>query len=177
MGIEIERKFLVNGTAWQARVTRQIRMAQAYLNDLQMVESGALRSSVRVRIEDDRAFLNIKSAQRGAARQEFEYEIPCSDARDLLKLCVGGVVEKTRHWVEHDGFRWEIDEFGGDNAGLIVAEIELPSEDTAFDLPEWAGVEVTQHLRYYNLALAEYPFRQWAEQERAGPQIGAVDAC
>ena len=147
-------------------------MAQAYLNDLQIVETGAMRSSVRVRIEDDVAFLNIKSGERGSKRLEFEYPIAVEDARQLMTLCVGSIVVKTRHLVEHDGFTWEIDEFAGDNTGLVVAEIELPSTDTQFDLPPWAGTEVTDSLRYYNLSLAAYPFSRWTAAERDGNEPG-----
>jgi len=166
MGIEIERKFLVAGEAWRASVESSTRIAQGYLNDLRSVRDGGQKASTRVRIAGERAFLNVKSAERGAARQEYEYAIPVADAEALLKLCVGAIVEKTRHHVRHAGFLWEIDEFGGDNAGLVVAEIELPAAETAFDKPAWAGREVTDALRYYNLALADRPYCVWTPEEK-----------
>ena len=166
MGIEIERKFLPRSDAWRAAAHKVVPMAQGYLNDLALVESGAMRASVRVRIEGDAAFLNIKSRELGARRQEFEYPVPVAEARALLKLCVGGLVEKHRHYVEHAGHLWEVDEFLGDNAGLVVAEIELASEDETFAQPDWVGVEATHAARYYNLALASRSFSQWREDER-----------
>ena len=171
MGIEIERKFLVAGDGWREAAHKVVPMAQGYLNDLAMVESGVQKASVRVRIEGDAAFLNMKSRQLGTTRQEFDYEIPVTDARELLKLCVGGLIDKCRHYVEYAGKLWEVDEFLGDNAGLVVAEIELESADEAFDLPPWAGKQVTDSLRYYNLALAARPYSQWSEAERAAEDI------
>lgn len=166
MGIEIERKFLPINDAWRAEAHNAVAMAQGYLNDAAMVDSGAMQASVRVRIEGEAAFLNIKSRELGARRQEFEYAIPVDEAQALLTLCVGGRIEKRRHHVEHAGNLWEIDEFFGDNAGLVVAEIELRSEDEAFARPVWLGVEATHAPRYYNLALASRPFAQWSEDER-----------
>ena len=166
MGIEIERKFLPVDDAWRAAAHKVVPMAQGYLNDLAMVDSGAMQTSVRVRIEGEAAFLNIKSREAGPSRQEFEYEIPLADARALLALCVGGRIEKHRHYVQHAGHLWEIDEFHGDNAGLVVAEIELGSVDEAFARPDWLGVEATHAQRYYNLALASRPYSQWREDER-----------
>ncbi|WP_287598570.1 CYTH domain-containing protein [Thermomonas sp.] len=166
MGIEIERKFLPRGDGWRAAAHKVVPMAQGYLNDLALVDSGAMRASVRVRIEGDAAFLNIKSRELGTTRQEFEYPVPVAEARALLELCVGGLVEKNRHYVEHAGHLWEVDEFLGDNAGLVVAEIELASEDETFAQPDWVGVEATHAARYYNLALASRPFSQWREDER-----------
>lgn len=166
MAIEIERKFLPSNDAWRAAAYKTVAMAQGYLNDIGMVDSGAMQASVRVRIEGDAAFLNIKSRELGARRQEFEYAIPLADAQALLALCVGGRIEKTRHYVEHLGHLWEVDEFFGDNAGLVVAEIELDSEHEVFAKPGWAGVEATHAPRYYNLALASHPYSQWREDER-----------
>lgn len=171
MGIEIERKFLVTGDGWREAAHKAVPMAQGYLNDLAMVESGTQKASVRVRIEGDAAFLNLKSRQLGTTRQEFDYSIPVVDARELLKLCVGGLIGKRRHYVEHAGKLWEVDEFLGDNAGLVVAEIELESADEAFELPPWAGKQVTDSLRYYNLALTARPYSQWSEAERAAEDI------
>jgi adenylate cyclase len=166
MGIEIERKFVVTGDSWQDNVDKSVRMAQGYLNDIAAMNAGTQKASVRVRIAGEQAFLNIKSRELGHTRQEFDYEIPVADAEALLRLCVGGLVEKTRHYVRYAGFLWEVDVFEGDNAGLRVAEIELPSADTRFDLPEWAGREVTEELRYYNLALADYPYSRWRAEEK-----------
>ena len=162
MGIEIERKFLVVGEAWRAQAGRRVRMAQGYLNDHAAVASGAQKASVRVRIQGDEAFLNLKSRELGHTRQEFDYRIPVDDARALLALCVGGLVDKRRHLVRHGGHLWEVDEFLGDNAGLVVAEIELDHADEAFERPDWLGSEVTDDPRYYNLALASHPYTRGA---------------
>ena len=167
MPIEIERKFLVTGDAWRAAAHEVIPMAQGYLNDLATVDSGAMHASVRVRIAGEVAFLNLKSRELGRTRQEFDYPIPVADARGLLALCVGGVIDKRRHLVRHAGHLWEIDEFLGDNAGLVVAEIELASVDEPFGRPAWLGREATDAARYYNLALASRPYSQWSDDERA----------
>ena len=171
MALEIERKFLVNGDAWRAQATRVVPMAQGYLNDQASMDSGAQRASVRVRLEGDDARLNFKSREIGHTRQEFDYPIPVADARALLARCVGGLIDKHRHLVEHAGHLWEIDEFSGDNAGLIVAEIELDSDDEWFERPAWLGMEVTDSARYYNLALASRPYSQWSEAERAASDL------
>ncbi len=170
MGVEIERKFLPVDASWRDQVQRSVLMMQGYLNNLDVMDSGVMLASVRVRIEGDAAFLNIKSREAGPRRQEFEYPIPLADAQALLALCVGGKIEKRRHYVTHAGHLWEIDEFFGDNAGLVVAEIELRSEAEVFARPSWAGAEATDAPRYYNLALASYPFSQWNAAER-----GALD--
>jgi adenylate cyclase len=166
MGQEIERKFTVVGDAWRTRAERSVRMAQGYLNDHDAVASGRQQASVRVRIAGDEGFLNLKSREAGPSRQEFDYAIPLADAEALLRLCVGGRIDKTRHYVRHAGWLWEVDEFAGDNAGLIVAEIELPAVDAAFERPDWVGAEVTEHVRYYNLALAARPYAQWRDEEK-----------
>ena len=168
MGIEIERKFLVTGDGWRSAAHRVVPMAQGYLNDLAAMDRGAMKASVRVRIQGDEAYLNLKSRELGHTRQEFDYAIPVEDARGLLALSVGGLVDKRRHHVDFGGHLWEIDEFLGDNAGLVVAEIELGSADEAFEKPAWIGREVTGSTRYYNLALASRPYSQWSEAERAG---------
>lgn len=161
MAQEIERKFLVAGDAWRGQVVRSTRYRQAYLGPCET-------ASVRVRIAGDAATLNIKSADLGVRRLEFEYEIPLTDARELLGLATGHVVEKTRHIVACGDHRWEVDEFAGDNEGLIVAEIELSHEDEDFGRPPWLGREVSDEARYYNVALAERPFAEWSPRERAG---------
>ena len=167
MGIEIERKFLVAGDGWRAAAHAVVPMAQGYINDMGAMDRGQQKASVRVRIQGDEAFLNLKSRELGHTRQEFDYPIPVEDARALLALCVGGRIDKTRHYVEHRGHLWEIDEFHGDNAGLVVAEIELGSVDEAFAKPGWLGAEATHAQRYYNLALASRPYSQWRGDERA----------
>ena len=166
MGIEIERKFLITSDAWRAAAHRVIDMAQGYLNDSASVVQGLQNASVRVRLEGEDARLNIKSREMGASRQEFDYPIPVADAHALIALCVGGTVVKRRHFVNHAGHEWEVDEFLGDNAGLVVAEIELAAEDETFALPDWAGREVTHLPRYYNLNLVAHPFSQWSAEER-----------
>lgn len=169
MAIEIERKFLVTGDGWREAAHAVVPMAQGYLNDQRSLDEGRQRASVRVRLEGDRAFLNIKSRELGHTRQEFEYALPVEEARALLALCVGGLVEKRRHLVRHAGHLWEVDEFLGDNAGLVVAEIELASATQAFERPDWLGDEATDCPRYYNLALAARPYALWSDDERAGP--------
>ena len=155
MGIEIERKFLVVGDAWrQAPATAY---AQGYLNRDK-------RRTVRVRIVEDAAWLTVKGASTGATRAEFEYAIPLADAQALLALCDGPLVRKRRRVVVHAGATWEIDEFEGDNAGLVVAEIELASEDQAFEPPPWLGAEVTHDPRYFNSNLAAAPYSTWRDR-------------
>lgn len=170
MAIEIERKFLVAGDAWRVAAHAVVPMGQGYINDQVAMDSGAQRASVRVRIAGDAGFLNLKSRGIGSSRQEFDYPIPPEDARALLALCVGGVIEKRRHLVRHGAHLWEIDEFLGENAGLVVAEIELGHADEAFERPGWLGREVTALARYYNLALASRPYSQWSEAERMVPR-------
>ena len=161
MGIEIERKFLVTGDGWRVAAHEVVPMAQGYINDQAAMDSGAQKASVRVRIQGDQAYLNLKSRELGHTRQEFDYPIPVADARALLALCVGGLIDKRRHLVRHGGHLWEVDEFLGDNAGLVVAEIELDDAGEAFERPDWLGAEVTDDARYYNLALASRPYRDW----------------
>jgi len=161
MAIEIERKFLVTGDGWRVAAHDVIPMAQGYINDMGALDRGDQKASVRVRIEGDGAALNLKSRTLGRSRQEFDYPIPVADARELLALCVGGIVEKRRHLVHHDGLLWEVDEFLGDNAGLVVAEVELDHADQEVTLPHWAGEDVTDQARYYNVALASHPYTRW----------------
>jgi adenylate cyclase len=166
MDIEIERKFLVSGDGWRDAAHAVVPMAQGYINDLGAMDRGEQKASVRVRVQGEAAFLNLKSRELGRSRQEFEYPIPVDDARALLALCVGGVIDKRRHLVRHAGHLWEVDEFLGENAGLVVAEIELAGVDERFELPPWAGREVTEEARYYNLALASRPYGHWNAEER-----------
>ncbi|MBS7458622.1 CYTH domain-containing protein [Coralloluteibacterium stylophorae] len=166
MPLEIERKFLVTSDAWRATARDVVRMAQGYINDQAAMDTGRQRASVRVRVAGDAAFLNLKSRELGHTRQEFEYPIPVADAEALLALCVGGRIEKCRHHVEVGGRLWEVDEFLGDNAGLVVAEIELEDAGAPFERPAWLGAEVTDESRYYNLALASRPYRAWSDLEK-----------
>lgn len=157
MGVEIERKFLVADDSWREAAQPGVRYRQGYLS----TNPG---SSVRVRVSGDKAWLNIKSATVGLTRREYEYVIPAADAHAILEeLCVKPLVEKTRFVVEHGGRTWEIDVFEGDNAGLVVAEVELESEDAEVTLPAWAGEDVSDDVRYYNQRLVEHPYSRWAE--------------
>ena len=171
LAIEIERKFLVTCNDWRKAAHKVVPMAQGYINDLAMVDSGAQRASVRVRIAGDEAFLNLKSRESGHTRQEFDYPIPVVDARALLALCVGGLIDKRRHYVRHESHLWEVDEFLGTNASLVVAEIELTSADEPFARPAWTGQEVTDAQRYYNLSLATRPFADWSAAERNADDV------
>jgi len=167
MAIEIERKFLLVSDTWRHLVKRQQRMTQGYLNDAHAVYTGLENCSVRIRIAGSVAHLNIKSRELGSRRQEFEYPIPVADAENLMKLACSGIIDKVRHYVEHASHLWEIDEFQGDNIGLVVAEIELQAVDEAFLKPEWLGMEVTSLARYYNLALSSNPFSSWSDEEKS----------
>jgi adenylate cyclase len=157
---EIERKFLLADDSWRALAARRAEIRQGYL-------ANGERISVRVRVSERDAWLNIKLGGLAAVRDEFEYPIPFADARALLDSIVRQpLIEKTRHWVAHGGFEWEIDEFHGSNEGLIVAEIELDFEDQAFPHPAWIGREVTHLPHYYNVNLVDHPYARWDEQER-----------
>ncbi|MET0230375.1 MAG: CYTH domain-containing protein [Rhodanobacteraceae bacterium] len=163
MPVEIERKFLVTGDAWRREASRIERMAQGYL-----AGPPASNCSVRVRIAGDVAHLNIKSLSLGIERDEYEYEIPLADAERLLATLAGKRVEKVRHYVEIGEHVFEVDEFTGDNAGLVVAEIELDDGNEAFPRPAWLGREVSHIARYYNLHLATHPYSRWSADERGG---------
>src|SRR5262245_16088996 len=143
---EIERKFLLKNDAWRALVQRSRRMTQGYL------ASGG-RVSVRVRVAGDEAWLNIKAGGLVASRPEYEYAIPVDEARELLALVEGPLIDKTRHYIPDGALTWEIDEFHGDNGGLVVAELELEREDQRFPKPHWLGTDVTELRRYYNVCL------------------------
>jgi CYTH domain-containing protein len=151
---EIERKFLVRGDSWRSGVARSTPYEQGYIP----TDKSA---TVRVRIAGDHGFLTIKGPTVGMTRDEFEYEIPKPDARQMLDTLCGSTVAKVRHLFEHGGHTWEIDEFLGRNEGLIVAEIELESETARFDRPEWVGEEVTLDRRYFNASLAQAPYSTW----------------
>ncbi len=160
MALEIERKYLVVNDDWRREVSHAIPMRHGYLTEL------GSRASVRVRVEGTVGKLNVKAAVVGAARAEYEYEIPAAEAEEILATLCSGLILKTRHYVERDGLTWEIDVFEGDNAGLVVAEVELDAVDQAFPHPAWLGRELTAEQRYYNHALAKRPYRQWSEAER-----------
>jgi adenylate cyclase len=134
-------------------------MSQGY------VASGE-RVSVRVRVAGDESWLNIKSGGLVASRLEYEYSIPVAEARELLTLATGPIIDKTRHYVAHGDLEWEVDEFHGANSGLIVAELELDSEEQEFGRPAWLGREVTHLKRYYNVCLVDYPYNAWTDAER-----------
>lgn len=154
MAKEIERKFLVTGDAWREKAAGT-RYRQGYL-------SSHPERTVRVRIAGRKGFLTIKGPSRGATRDEFEYPIPLADAEALLtQLCERPLIEKTRFQVRYKGLTWEIDVFEGENRGLVVAEVELKSEDQAVPVPPWIGREVTDDARYFNSNLAKRPFRRW----------------
>jgi CYTH domain-containing protein len=154
MGIEIERKFLIATEDWRG-LAQGLDYRQGYL-------STAKERTVRVRTIGAQGFLTIKGISIGATRTEFEYEIPVDDAHELLdELCLRPLIEKRRHRVPFGGLIWEIDEFFGENHGLIVAEVELTSEDQDVDLPPWIGEEVTGDPRFFNSSLVERPFSTW----------------
>ena len=152
MPVEIERKFLVRGDEW--RTDRGVCISQGYLNRDR-------ERTVRVRIAGAKAFLTIKGISTGATRAEFEYEIPIHEAEQLLRLCEGKLIEKTRHAVACAGMTWEVDEFHGANEGLVVAEIELETAGQTFVQPPWVGLEVTADARYFNSSLAVRPYTSW----------------
>lgn len=155
MAKEIERKFLILNDDWKVAADQGSYLSQGYLND-------AVSASVRVRVSGDKAYLNIKSATLGVSRSEYEYEIPRSDALEILQnLCTKPLIEKTRYHVHHGDHLWEVDVFHGDNEGLVVAEIELGHEDEHFDKPNWAGDEVSHDPRYYNVCMVKHPFKDW----------------
>jgi len=155
MGVEIERKYLVKSDAWRELADAGTEYLQGYL-------IGARQASVRVRIEGDQAFLNIKSMTLDISRLEFQYPIPLADAREMLaQLCAKPLVEKTRYRVPHANHVWEVDVFAGVNQGLIVAEVELAAEDESLELPSWIGEEVSHDARYYNVNLARQPYTTW----------------
>lgn len=154
MGREIERKFLVSGDGWKPGFDPK-PMRQGYLAFGPPV-------SVRIRVSDGRGVLNIKQSTLDISRDEFEYEIPAEEAEFMLMhLCAGQAILKTRHHVRHGGLLWEVDVFEGANAGLVIAEVELDSEDQRVDLPPWVGCEVSGDPRYLNSSLAQRPFTSW----------------
>jgi len=154
MAIEIERKFLVKTTPFHL-AKKSLRIRQGYIvNDQKQV--------IRVREKGNQYFLTLKGNNIGISRLEFDFPISKEDADELIKhFCQTAIIDKTRHYVEHNGHTWEVDEFHGSNDGLIVAEIELETEDETFDIPDWIGEEVTPEEKYYNMNLATHPFKNW----------------
>ena len=155
MAQEIERKFLVKGD-FKQEVFKSTRITQGYLSPVP-------ERTVRVRVKGEKGFITIKGIgnETGASRYEWEKEIPVEDVHELLKICEPGVIDKTRYLVKNGEYTFEVDEFYGDNDGLTVAEIELPSEDAAFNKPAWLGEEVTGDVRYYNSMLMKNPYKNW----------------
>ena len=158
MGVEIERKFLVCGAGWE--VAEPKAYCQGYL-------SRTAERTVRIRIGGDSAYITVKGKSQGATRLEFEYPIPVEDARQMLELCEQPLIEKTRRVIPIGGHHWEVDEFEGANAGLVIAEIELSSEDEVFEKPAWVGQEVTSERRYFNSQLSLHPWPEWPENRQS----------
>lgn len=157
MAHEIERKFLVQNDTWKHHISAQIFIQQGYIET-------AGKATVRIRRQDDQAFLTIKGPTRGFSRSEFEYPIPVEEAAAMLdEFCQGRSLTKTRYWVQHGQHRWEIDVFEGQNSGLILAEIELQSEDESFERPDWLGQEVSHDLRFCNSHLVTNPITSWEQ--------------
>ncbi len=155
MAFEIERKFLVKGE-FRNEAGKAFRIIQGYLSSIP-------EHTVRVRLKDGRGFITVKGSgnDSGTTRFEWEKEIPLAEAEELLKICEPGIIEKTRYEVRHGDHVFEIDVFTGDNAGLIIAEVELASENEYVDMPAWLGKEITGERRYYNSALKDNPFSRW----------------
>lgn len=153
---EIERKFLVKSAAFKEQAFNDSRIVQGFLNTNP-------NRTVRIRIRDTKAYLTVKgiSNQSGTSRFEWEKEIAVHEAEELLKLCEPGILEKTRYLIKTGSHTFEVDEFYGENAGLIIAEIELETEDSGFEKPEWLGDEVTGDIKYYNSHLSKHPFKTW----------------
>ncbi len=155
MAYEIERKFLLSSSTWRQQVVRTIPIQQAYLANTD-------KASLRIRIAGDKGYLSSKSMTRDIRRHEFEYEIPLPDAEFMIQhMSQGNRIIKDRHLVPFGHHTWEIDEFYGDNQGLLVAEVELAHETEAFARPAWLGKEVSNQERYFNMALIENPYKNW----------------
>ncbi len=156
MGKEIERKFLVTSDAYKTQAVKSKRITQGYL-------SSVPERTVRVRIKGDKGFITIKGIgnESGATRFEWEKEIPVEEVKELLRICEPGIIDKTRYLVEVGNHTFEVDEFYGDNEGLVVAEVELQDEDEEFEKPEWLGEEVTGDVKYFNSMLMKNPYKNW----------------
>ncbi|GAB6123030.1 CYTH domain-containing protein [Dysgonomonas termitidis] len=158
MALETERKFLVKGDFKQYAYAHE-EIVQGYL-------SSVTERTVRIRIKGDKAYITIKGAgdESGMSRYEWEKEIPGEEARELMKLCEPGIIDKVRYYIENGDRKFEVDEFHGENEGLIMAEIELADKEEEFDRPDWLGTEVTGDSRYYNSSLVKYPYREWKNE-------------
>jgi adenylate cyclase len=156
MNVEIEKKFLVSSDTYKNEAEKQVRITQGYLSTVP-------ERTVRVRIKADKGYLTIKGkgSESGASRYEWEKEIPLPEAQELLELCEPGVIDKTRFLVKSANHTFEVDEFYGDNEGLVVAEVELGAEDESFEKPAWIAEEVTGEDRYYNAMLIKTPYKTW----------------
>lgn len=156
MPIETERKFLVENNLFKLQAFKKCYLKQGFLNSDK-------NRTVRVRIQDEKAFLTVKgiSNNSGTSRFEWEKEIPLTDGLDLLLLCEEGIIEKNRYYIKSDKHTFEVDEFLGDNTGLVIAEIELEKEAELFQKPKWLGKEVTGNIKYYNSVLSKNPFKKW----------------
>lgn len=155
MAFEIERKFLVASDTWRQQAYQRRQIKQAYFCNTE-------KASMRIRISDQSGFISSKSMTTAIRRHEFEYPVPLHDAEFMLEhMCMGSAIIKTRHLVKLDQHIWEVDEFFGDNEGLLVAEVELAHEDEVFTRPDWLGTEVSDDARYFNMALVNNPFKSW----------------
>ena len=155
MPLEIERKFLVLNDSWRNHVHKVKKLTQGYLANTD-------KCSVRIRISDDGADINIKSMTIDIVRSEFEYPLPVDEAKIILDtLCLQPLICKTRHCLKHNNFEWEIDVFSGENTGLVIAEIELEQRDIEFQKPAWLGKEVSGDIRYFNMSLVNMPYSRW----------------
>ena len=154
MALEIERKFLLKNDNWKALVKEEFLIKQGYLNS-------AKERTVRIRTYGDKGIITIKGKTKNLTRKEFEYAIPLTEALQMLEIAEKPIIEKTRFIVINNGNTWEIDVFEGMNNGLLVAEIELESENEKFEIPEWIGQEVSTDPKYYNACLIKHPFTEW----------------
>lgn len=154
MAVEIERKFLVKNEEWRNQVDESFEISQGYLNS-------SIDRNVRVRIKGEQAFLTIKTKTKSITRTEFEYQIPLEDGLQLIDICEKPIIKKRRHLIIQNQHTWELDVFELENKGLLIAEIELSSEEEQFKTPSWLGKEVSDDTRYFNSALIKHPFSKW----------------
>ncbi|MDO4771133.1 CYTH domain-containing protein [Porphyromonas sp.] len=156
MGVEIERKYLIKPSATLPPPERILTIKQGYIRK----NAGV---SVRIRISNDKGYITIKGSKGSGrlSRLEYEYEIPLQDAEELLSMCSDGVISKNRYHIRHEGMLWEVDYFEGDNAGLVLAEVELPTESATVAIPDWIDEEITGREEYYNSYLSQHPFKTW----------------
>lgn len=157
MAMETERKFLVCGDGWRALVTDERKLVQGYL-----AIDGT--TTVRVRTDGSHGWITIKGPAEGLARPEYEFGVPAAEAKEMMSLCLGRIVEKTRHMVSYNGDLWEVDVFAGANQGLVLAELELEEAQEEFARPDWLGPEVSADPRYFNAALSVQPYIQWEQK-------------